>query len=66
MRTMLLVVTGGTIAYTRPDGIKVIPLACQKIKSKYEYHLIYCIYTPIFSHLIAPNIFPCVFTINTF
>ena len=28
--TMLLVVTGGPIAYTRPDGVKVIPLACLK------------------------------------
>lgn len=28
--TLLLVVTGGPIAYTRPDGVKVIPLACLK------------------------------------
>ena len=28
--TMLLVITGGPIAYTRPDGVKVIPLACLK------------------------------------
>jgi uncharacterized protein len=25
---LLLVITGGEIAYTRPDGVKVIPLAC--------------------------------------
>lgn len=25
---LLLVITGGPIAYTRPDGVKVIPLAC--------------------------------------
>lgn len=25
---LLMVVTGGTMAYTRPDGVKVIPLAC--------------------------------------
>lgn len=28
--TLLLVVTGGPIAYTRPDGVKVVPLACLK------------------------------------
>ena len=28
--TVLLIVTGGPIAYTRPDGVKVIPLACLK------------------------------------
>jgi hypothetical protein len=28
--TLLLVITGGPIAYTRPDGVKVIPLACLK------------------------------------
>ncbi len=27
---LLLVITGGPIAYTRPDGVKVIPLACLK------------------------------------
>ncbi|MDE5878157.1 MAG: DUF4143 domain-containing protein [Muribaculaceae bacterium] len=27
---LLLVITGGLIAYTRPDGVKVIPLACLK------------------------------------
>lgn len=27
---VLIVVTGGKIAYTRPDGVKVIPLACLK------------------------------------
>lgn len=27
---LLIVMTGGTIAYTRPDGVKVIPLACLK------------------------------------
>lgn len=28
--TLLLVVPGGPIAYTRPDGVKVIPIACLK------------------------------------
>lgn len=27
---LMLVLTGGPIAYTRPDGVKVIPLACLK------------------------------------
>ncbi len=27
---LLIVITGGQIAYTRPDGVKVIPLACLK------------------------------------
>lgn len=27
---LLMVVTGGELAYTRPDGVKVIPLACLK------------------------------------
>jgi predicted AAA+ superfamily ATPase len=27
---LLLVITGGPMAYTRPDGVKVIPLACLK------------------------------------
>ena len=27
---LLLVITGGPIAYTRPDGVKIIPLACFK------------------------------------
>ena len=27
---LLIVMTGGTMAYTRPDGVKVIPLACLK------------------------------------
>lgn len=27
---LLIVMTGGSIAYTRPDGVKVIPLACLK------------------------------------
>ena len=27
---LLLVITGGSIAYTRPDGVKVIPLATLK------------------------------------
>lgn len=27
---LLIVLTGGQIAYTRPDGVKVIPLACLK------------------------------------
>ena len=27
---LMIVVTGGKIAYTRPDGVKVIPLACFK------------------------------------
>lgn len=26
----LIVITGGKMAYTRPDGVKVIPLACFK------------------------------------
>ena len=25
---LMIVVTGGKIAYTRPDGVKIIPLAC--------------------------------------
>ncbi len=28
--SLMLVITGGPIAYTRPDGVKVIPLACLK------------------------------------
>lgn len=27
---LLMVLTGGSVAYTRPDGVKVIPLACLK------------------------------------
>lgn len=27
---LLLVITGGNMAYTRPDGVKVIPIACLK------------------------------------
>ena len=27
---LMIVMTGGSIAYTRPDGVKVIPLACLK------------------------------------
>ena len=27
---LLLVITGGEYAYTRPDGVHVIPLACLK------------------------------------
>ena len=27
---LMLVITGGPIAYTRPDGVKVLPLACLK------------------------------------
>lgn len=27
---LLLILTGGSMAYTRPDGVKVIPLACLK------------------------------------
>ncbi len=27
---LLMVITGGKIAYTRPDGVKIIPLACLK------------------------------------
>ena len=27
---LLMVITGGEMAYTRPDGVKVIPLACLK------------------------------------
>ena len=26
----LIILTGGSMAYTRPDGVKVIPLACLK------------------------------------
>lgn len=28
--SLLMIITGGPIAYTRPDGVKVIPLACLK------------------------------------
>ena len=28
--TLLMVITGGPIAYTRPDGVHVVPLACLK------------------------------------
>lgn len=27
---LLIILTGGSVAYTRPDGVKVIPLACLK------------------------------------
>lgn len=27
---LMIVMTGGSMAYTRPDGVKVIPLACLK------------------------------------
>ena len=27
---LLLVITGGDMVYTRPDGVKVVPLACMK------------------------------------
>lgn len=27
---LMIVITGGEVAYTRPDGVKVIPLACLK------------------------------------
>ena len=27
---LLIVITGGNMAYTRPDGVKVIPIACLK------------------------------------
>ena len=27
---LMLVITGGTMAYTREDGVKVIPIACLK------------------------------------
>lgn len=27
---LLIILTGGSMAYTRPDGIMVIPLACLK------------------------------------
>jgi len=27
---LLIILTGGKMAYTRPDGVKVIPLACLK------------------------------------
>ena len=25
---LMIVITGGKMAYTRPDGVKVVPLAC--------------------------------------
>ena len=27
---LLIILTGGKMAYTRPDGVKIIPLACLK------------------------------------
>ena len=27
---LLMVIKGGEMAYTRPDGVKIIPLACLK------------------------------------
>jgi hypothetical protein len=27
---VLMVITGGAVAYTREDGVKVVPLACLK------------------------------------
>ena len=27
---LMIILTGGSMAYTRPDGVKVIPLACLK------------------------------------
>jgi hypothetical protein len=27
---VLMVITGGPVAYTREDGVKVVPLACLK------------------------------------
>lgn len=27
---LLIILTEGSVAYTRPDGVKVIPLACLK------------------------------------
>jgi hypothetical protein len=27
---LLMIITGGPMAYTRPDGVKVIPLGCLK------------------------------------
>ena len=27
---LMIVMTGGSMAYTRPDGVKVLPLACLK------------------------------------
>ena len=27
---LMIVVTGGKMAYTRPDGVEIIPLACFK------------------------------------
>ena len=27
---LMIVMTGGSMAYTRPDGVRVIPLACLK------------------------------------
>ena len=28
--TLLMILTGGKMTYTRPDGVKVIPLGCLK------------------------------------
>lgn len=28
--SLLMVITGGSMAYTRPDGVRVVPLACLK------------------------------------
>jgi uncharacterized protein YjhX (UPF0386 family) len=30
LRDLLIVITGGEIAYTRNDGVKVIPIGCLK------------------------------------
>lgn len=27
---LLIILTGGSMAYTRPDGVKIIPLTCLK------------------------------------
>ena len=27
---LLIIITGGQMAYTRPDGVKIIPLGCLK------------------------------------
>ena len=27
---LLVIITGGQMAYTRPDGVKIIPLGCLK------------------------------------
>ena len=28
---LLMVITGGELAYTRPDGVKIIPIGCLRV-----------------------------------